>query len=62
MRSQPLVDASIELMARGTFYPLTVYPWHLQALLTFVLPLGFIGFYPPATSSARARTLLCPSM
>ncbi|MXX38780.1 MAG: hypothetical protein F4Y91_05580 [Gemmatimonadetes bacterium] len=28
------------------FYPLTVYPWHLQALLTFVLPLGFIGFYP----------------
>ena len=46
MRSQPLVDASMELMARGTFYPLTVYPWPLQALLTFVLPLGFIGFYP----------------
>ena len=46
MRSQPLVDASMELMTRGTFYPLTVYPWPLQALLTFVLPLGFIGFYP----------------
>ena len=46
MRSQPLADASLELMARGTFYPLTVYPWPLQALLTFVLPLGFIGFYP----------------
>lgn len=46
MRSQPLVDASMELMARGTWYPLTVYPWPLQALLTFVLPLGFIAFYP----------------
>jgi len=46
MRSQPLVDASMELMARGTYYPLTIYPWGMQALLTFVLPLGFIGFYP----------------
>ena len=46
MRSQPLVDASMELLARGTWYPLTVYPWFMQALLTFVFPLGFIGFYP----------------
>jgi ABC-2 type transport system permease protein len=46
MRSQPLVDASMELMTRATFYPLTVYPWPMQALLTFIFPLGFIGFYP----------------
>jgi ABC-2 type transport system permease protein len=46
MRSQPLVDASMELMMRGTFYPLTIYPWSMQALLTFIFPLGFIGFYP----------------
>ncbi|MCE2450347.1 MAG: ABC-2 family transporter protein [Candidatus Latescibacteria bacterium] len=51
MRSQPLVDASMELMARGTFYPLTVYPWPLQALLTFVLPLGFIFLGQSANTS-----------
>jgi ABC-2 type transport system ATP-binding protein len=59
MRSQPLVDASMELMSRGTFYPLTVYPGPLQALLTFVLPLGFIGFYPACDFLGQsARTSL----
>ena len=46
MRSQPLVDASMELLSRGTFYPLSIYPHALQLILTFVLPIGFIGFYP----------------
>ena len=45
-RSQPLVDASMELIIRGTFYPLTIYPQVLQFFLTFVLPIGFISFYP----------------
>ena len=29
-----------------TDYPLTIYPRALQALLTFVLPLAFMSFYP----------------
>ena len=46
MRSQPLVDASMELLARGTFYPLTIYPKIMQLAMTFILPIGFISFYP----------------
>lgn len=45
-RSQPLVDSSMELLSRGTFYPLTIYPWAMQMAMTFVLPIGFISFYP----------------
>ncbi len=45
-RSQPLVDSSMEVLSRGTFYPLTIYPWALQMIMTFILPIGFISFYP----------------
>lgn len=45
-RSKPLVESSMELLARGTFYPLTIYPWVMQMVMTFVLPVGFISFYP----------------
>jgi ABC-2 type transport system permease protein len=45
-RSRPLVDSSMELLARGTFYPLTIYPKAMQLAMTFVLPIGFISFYP----------------
>jgi ABC-2 type transport system permease protein len=45
-RSQPLVDSSMELLSRGTFYPLTIYPWAMQMAMTFILPIGFISFYP----------------
>ena len=46
MRSGPLVNASQEILRRGTFYPLTIYPHFLQLLLTLVVPIGFISFYP----------------
>jgi ABC-2 type transport system permease protein len=34
----------------GTFgnYPLTILPWLLQGLLTFVLPLAFLAYFPVA--------------
>ena len=45
-RSKPLVDGSMELLVRGSFYPLSIYPLPLQLLLTFIIPIGFISYYP----------------
>ena len=27
-------------------YPLTAYPWVMQFILTFLIPTGFVAFYP----------------
>ncbi len=35
-----------DLMERSTLYPLSIYPKAFQWILTFVIPLGFISFYP----------------
>lgn len=45
-KSHPLRMIGIRLMQYGTTYPLTIYPYAIQVLLTFVLPIGFISFYP----------------
>jgi len=35
-----------QLLERTTFYPLAIYPQLLQTILTFVIPIGFVSFYP----------------
>lgn len=45
-RSGPLIGSATELLGRGTRYPLTIYPWAIQVMMTFVFPIGFISFYP----------------
>lgn len=45
-RSFPLTNMGITLMQYGTTYPLSIYPYIIQVLLTFLLPIGFISFYP----------------
>jgi ABC-2 type transport system permease protein len=36
------------LIQTGTNYPLSIYPRAVQLILTFVIPVGFISFYPAA--------------
>jgi ABC-2 type transport system permease protein len=45
-RSGSLVDLGLTLLQQTTMYPMTLYPYLVQALLTFLIPLGFISFYP----------------
>lgn len=40
------VSFTLELFDRVTMYPLTIYPEALQFLFTFLIPLGWITFYP----------------
>ncbi|WP_409341219.1 ABC transporter permease [Paenibacillus sp. MBLB4367] len=46
--SRSLISLTINMMERATLYPLSIYPYALQLLLTFVIPIGFISFYPAA--------------
>lgn len=45
-KSSSLVVLDLTLKQRVSIYPLTIFPKWLQVLFTFVLPLGFINFYP----------------
>ncbi|HPF87583.1 MAG TPA: ABC-2 family transporter protein [Candidatus Limiplasma sp.] len=45
-KSRILEDTNLTLMDRTSSYPLTMYPKWFQLMFTFLLPLGFITFYP----------------
>lgn len=45
-RNNSLVDLGQMLLLYGTSYPITMYPYLIQVFLTFIMPIGFISFYP----------------
>ncbi len=45
-KSRVLEDTNLTLMDRTSGYPMTMYPRWFQYIFTFLLPLGFITFYP----------------
>ena len=45
-KSSSLEDLNLRLIEKMTAYPLTIYPQALQAVFSFLVPLGFISFYP----------------
>lgn len=59
-RSYPLVSMGQMLMLYGTTYPLSIYPYIIQVLLTFVLPIGFISFYPACEFLGMSGSFVFP--
>jgi ABC-2 type transport system permease protein len=49
-----------ELFNRTTMYPLTIYPKSIQIIFTFILPLGWITFYPATTILAKSGGFVLP--
>jgi ABC-2 type transport system permease protein len=45
-RSSSLVGFTLTLLERTTMYPVNIYPIVLQIIFTFLIPIGFISFYP----------------
>ena len=44
--SRSLVSTGLNILERTTLYPLTIYPYIIQAIFTFILPFAFISFFP----------------
>lgn len=47
-RNASVVGFTLTMLERGTMYPISLYPTVIQALFTFVIPIGFISYYPAA--------------
>lgn len=45
-RSESLFLLLNDFMERMTLYPMSMYPYSLQLILTWILPLAFISFFP----------------
>jgi ABC-2 type transport system permease protein len=45
-RSRNLITMSLWTMEKSTMYPVSVYPYLVQAFLTVLMPIGFVSFYP----------------
>lgn len=59
-RSRALVHLDANLLERSTLYPLSFYPGWLQWGLTFLLPAGFISFYPACDFLGQADRSALP--
>lgn len=59
-RSQNLIYMAVSTLERTTMYPLTIYPQVIQAVLTFLLPIGFISFYPAEQFLGKSNSLELP--
>jgi ABC-2 type transport system permease protein len=59
-RSRNLNYMALSAMERTTMYPLTLYPQVIQAVLTFLLPIGFISFYPAEQFLGKSTSLELP--
>lgn len=44
--SRALVDTGYVMLEKTAMYPISIYPYVFQVFLTYILPLGFISFYP----------------
>jgi ABC-2 type transport system permease protein len=45
-RNASLIGFALNILERTTMYPLNIYPYLVQVLFTFIIPIGFISFYP----------------
>jgi ABC-2 type transport system permease protein len=45
-RNAALRGFALSILERTTMYPLNIYPYLIQVLFTFIIPIGFISFYP----------------
>lgn len=59
-RSRNLINMTVATLERTTMYPLTLYPQVIQAVLTFLLPIGFISFYPAEQFLGKSTSLELP--
>ena len=44
--SRYFVLTGLAILEKTTMYPLTIYPYLIQVIFTFIIPFGFISFYP----------------
>jgi len=45
-RSGPLTEVNLALFDYTTKYPMNIYPKLIQGLFTFLIPMGFVAYYP----------------
>jgi ABC-type uncharacterized transport system, permease component len=52
---------NLTLMDQTTMYPLSMYPRLVQLIFTFVIPLGFISFYPASDFLGKGNAFHFPA-
>jgi ABC-2 type transport system permease protein len=59
-RNASTVNFALSTLERVTLYPLSIYPYVIQVLFTFIIPIGFISFYPAADFLGKDHAFLLP--
>jgi ABC-2 type transport system permease protein len=60
-RNASMVGFTLAMLERATMYPLGIYPYLIQVLFTFLIPIGFISFYPSAEFLHKANGFHLPT-
>lgn len=59
-RTGELVGFSLSILERATMYPLSIYPYLIQVIFTFLIPIGFISFYPANEFLGKSAEIQLP--
>ncbi len=59
-KSGELIGMNLNILERTSMYPLSLYPRIFQMVFTFLIPLGFISFYPANGFLGKTSGLVLP--
>ncbi|HHV98952.1 MAG TPA: ABC transporter permease [Clostridiaceae bacterium] len=59
-RSESLFLLLNDMLERTTQYPMTIYPYFVQFMLTFIVPIAFISFYPACEILGKDGRIVFP--
>lgn len=59
-RSRPLTMMALSVMDRTTQFPISIYPYLLQVLLTYCIPIAFINFIPASHLLDKSSNMILP--
>lgn len=59
-RSQSMFVLLNDFMERTTLYPMSIYPYFVQLMLTLIIPIAFISFYPSSELLGKSTPFALP--
>ena len=60
-KRSPVVDLDNSVIYYTSRYPISIYPMYFQIIFTYIIPLGFISFYPASELLQRGTSMFLPN-
>jgi len=59
-KRSPFVELDNKVIYYTSMYPMSIYPMYFQIVFTYIIPLGFISFYPASELLQKSTDIILP--